>query len=123
MNILTQEGIPKANGHYSTAIEHGGIVYISGQLPLIAGTKECPNSIEEQCLLVLNRIEKIMLAAGSKKERILQVRIYVSDISLWDKVNAVYAAFFGTHKPCRVVIPCAGLHYGALVEMEATAAI
>lgn len=48
-------------------------------------------------------------------------RVYISDIALWDEVNAVYAAFFGSHKPARVVVPTRALHHGALVEIEAVA--
>ena len=48
-------------------------------------------------------------------------RVYISDIALWDEVNAVYAAFFDSHKPARVVVPTRALHHGALVEIEAVA--
>ena len=50
-------------------------------------------------------------------------RVYVSSIALWDAVNAVYAAFFGSHKPARVVVPTRELHNGALVEIEAVAEV
>lgn len=123
MKIVEGQGIPPANGHYSTCIEHAGVLYLSGQLPLLPGTKDCPESIEEQTLLVLNKIESIVEAAGSEKNKIINVRLYISDIHLWDNVNKVYSEFFGSHKPVRAVIPTRELHYGCLIEAEATAAI
>ena len=48
-------------------------------------------------------------------------RVYISDVYLWDEVNRVYAAFFGEHKPVRVIVPTRELHHGALVEIEAMA--
>lgn len=122
MQIINHPDIPKANGHYSMCIEHNDTLYLSGQLPLIAGTKECPEGIEAQTLLVLEKVAKILTAAGSDKSKVISMRLYISDIDLWPRVNAVYAEFFGTHKPVRAVIPTSALHYGCLIEVEAIAA-
>ena len=50
-----------------------------------------------------------------------KVRIFVSDVDLWSRVNATYAEFFGAHKPARAILPCGALHFGCLLELEATA--
>jgi enamine deaminase RidA (YjgF/YER057c/UK114 family) len=50
------------------------------------------------------------------------VRIYLSDINLWEQVNEVYAYFLGDHKPVRCVIPTGSLHHGCLIEAEVIAA-
>ena len=60
-------------------------------------------------------------AAGLTKENVVQCRIYLTDIENWDRVNAVYGAFFGAHKPARVVVPVPALHFGCLTEIEAVA--
>lgn len=111
--------MPVGNGHYSTCIEHNGLLYISGQLPLEDG--QVPEGIEAQTRLVLAKLDQILQAADIRKEQVLQVRIYLSDIALWDQVNLVYADFFGEHKPARCVVPTCPLHYGCLIELEATA--
>jgi 2-iminobutanoate/2-iminopropanoate deaminase len=49
--------------------------------------------------------------------------VYVTDIGLWGQVNAVYADFFGAHKPARTVVPVPGLHHGYLIEMDVIAAV
>jgi 2-iminobutanoate/2-iminopropanoate deaminase len=121
MNIITSTKIPPANGHYSQCIEHNGTLYISGQLPVDPATKQIPDGIEAQTQLTLEKIDLILNEAGSSKEKVIQMRIYISDIALWDKVNKVYAQFFGAHKPVRCVVPVSELHYSCLIEAECMA--
>lgn len=65
----------------------------------------------------------IVEAAGSQKEKILRMTLYISDIELWDKVDAVYTEFFGEHKPARTIVPTNELHFGFKIEMDAIAYI
>jgi reactive intermediate/imine deaminase len=113
--------MPKANGHYSQCVEHNGILYLSGQLPFDPETRVMPEGIELQTRQVLKNVERILNEAGSNKDQVLQVRIYIPEIKHWDKVNEVYSKFFGNHKPARCVIPTRNLHFGAMVEVEVTA--
>ena len=53
----------------------------------------------------------------------LQVRIYITDVSDWPEVNRLYASFFGGHKPARAIVPVPALHYGLNIELEAVAAV
>lgn len=122
MNMIENSEIPSVKGHYSPCVEHNGVLYISGQLPLIPETGAIPDGIETQTWLVLEKIDIILRASGSSREKVIQMRIYVADITLWDQVNQVYSRFFGDHKPARCVIPVAALHYGCLIEAEAIAA-
>lgn len=80
-----------------------------------------PEGIEKQTAQVLTNVEAILIEAGSGKNNVIQVRIYISNINDWETVNRVYSTFFGDHKPVRCVIPTRELHYGALVEVEVTA--
>jgi 2-iminobutanoate/2-iminopropanoate deaminase len=121
MKIINHPDIPPANGHYSHCVEHNGVLYLSGQLPVLPESRSIPTGIEAQAKLVFSKMEQILLAAGSSKEKVLQVRIYIPDVELWDQVNAAYSDFFGTHKPARCVVPTGRLHYGCLIEVEAIA--
>lgn len=123
MKIIENDSIPKSNGHYSPCIVHNDTVYIAGQLPVDAVTKSIPEGIEAQSQLVLDKIGTIVKAAGSSKEKIIQVRIYLSNIEHWEKVNLIYSSFFGAHKPVRCVVPVGKLHYGCLIEAEAIACL
>ncbi|MCF8372090.1 MAG: RidA family protein [Bacteroidales bacterium] len=122
MKIIKSNQMPEANGHYSTCIEHNGILYISGQLPFEPTTRTLPVGIKMQTDQVLKNIESILSAAGSNKNKVIQVRLYLSDINNWDTVNQIYSLFFGDHKPVRCVVPVTTLHFGALIEVEVTAA-
>jgi 2-iminobutanoate/2-iminopropanoate deaminase len=121
MNIINTPNMPKANGHYSHCVEHNGILYLAGQLPFDPETRIMPEGIDKQTKQVLKNVERILTEAGSSKDKVLQVRVYIPNIEDWGKVNEVYADFFGNHKPARCVIPTNKLHYNALVEIEVTA--
>ncbi|MFC1513918.1 RidA family protein [candidate division KSB1 bacterium] len=124
MEKIFTDSAPKPGGHYSQAVVHNGLVFVSGQLPIKPDTGEkITGDIKEQTKTVLNNIEAILTGSGSKKENVLKTTVYVSDISLWGDVNEVYADFFGEHKPARAVVPTRELHFGFLIEMEAVAFI
>ena len=79
------------------------------------------DSIEQQTRDALHNVERVLLAAGCTKEDVVLCRVYIPDVAAWDTVNAVYAAFFGAHKPARVIVPTRELHHGARIEIEAIA--
>jgi 2-iminobutanoate/2-iminopropanoate deaminase len=121
VEILTPNA-PTPAGHYSQAIVHGDTVYVSGQLAIDPQTGEkCLGSIEEQTEQALKNVAEILKAANSDVSKVLKTTVYVSDIALWDRVNAVYARFFGEHRPARAVVPTRDLHYGFQIEIEAIA--
>ena len=79
--------------------------------------------MEEQTKQVLANLDAILQAAGSRREQVIKVTIFVSDINAWGTVNQLYAQFFGDHKPARSVVPVLPLHYGLQIELEAVAAV
>src|SRR5215210_3214837 len=120
--VLTPDA-PLPGGHYSQAIIYNGTVYVSGQLPIDPRTGEKQlGSIEAQAEQTLKNVEEILKASGSDLSRVLKMTIYISDISLWEAVNSVYARMLGEHRPARAVVPVKDLHYGFKIEIEATAA-
>ena len=60
-------------------------------------------------------------AAGSAIDRLVQVRVYVTDIGSWPVFNTIYATWIGTSRPARAVVPVPQLHYGFKIEIEAVA--
>jgi 2-iminobutanoate/2-iminopropanoate deaminase len=124
MQAIETRDAPSAAGHYSQAIVHNGVVYVAGQLPIDPKNRERPvGSIEEQTEQTLRNIEAILKAAGSGLDRVLQMTIYISDISLWGGVNVAYARVMGAHRPARAVVPVNDLHYGYQIEIQAIAAV
>jgi len=115
---------PTPAGHYSQAIVHDGLVYVSGQLPIdpLNGAK-ITGSIEEQTRRVLENISIVLQAANSDLKRVVKTTVFISDITLWDKVNEIYAEYFGKVRPARSVVPTNTLHFGFNIEMDAIAAV
>ena len=123
MEKIVTNAAPAPAGHYSQAIRHNGLVFVSGQLPLDPVSKEVvEGGIEPQLRQVMANIRAILEASGSGLDNILKATIYIPDSSYWPEINRVYAECMGDHKPARAVIPCGDLHYGVLVEMEVIAA-
>lgn len=121
---VSTQNAPKPAGHYSQAIIHNNIVYVSGQLPIDPKTGEKRlGSIEEQTEQALKNVSEILKAAGCNLNRVIKTTVYVSDIKLWGRVNAVYSKFFGDHRPARAVVPTRDLHFGFQIEIEAIAAV
>ena len=121
--ISTPDG-PTPAGHYSQAVVHGDLVFVSGQLAVDAATgQRHAGTIEQQTKIALDNVAAILRAAGSDLDRVLKTTVYISDIELWGRVNEVYAEFFGGHRPARAVVPTRDLHHGLLVEIEAIATL
>ena len=122
MKAVTVESRLENKGHYVPGMISGGMLYVSGQLPVHHDTGAPMSAgIEQQTRDALHNVERVLNAAGCGREDVVLCRVYVSDIALWDAVNTIYAEFFGQHRPARVVVPTRELHHGALIEIEAIA--
>lgn len=111
---------PAAGGHYAQAITDGGLVYISGQLPVATDGSHHPEAdFEAQARLAIRNLIAVAEAAGSAVENLLKVTVYIVDIANWPGFNAVYAEILGDIRPARSIVPVPELHYGYLVEIDA----
>jgi 2-iminobutanoate/2-iminopropanoate deaminase len=109
-------------GHYSHAVAANGFVFVSGQLPIAPdGAKLNEAPFEAQARQVLDNVAAALAAAGSAVSRLVQVRVYVTDIQSWPAFNTIYAAWVGDARPARCVVPVPSLHYGFKIEIEAVA--
>jgi 2-iminobutanoate/2-iminopropanoate deaminase len=124
MEKVQIENAPAPKGHYTPAVVHNGLVFVSGQLPRDADSGEVETgAIEVQTELALRNVEEILHAAGSDLNHVLQFTIYVSEMELWDQVNETYARILGEHKPARAIVPVKDLHFGTKIEIQAIAAV
>jgi len=119
--ISQVEGGPSAIGPYSLAvIAEGRFVFISGQTPFdpAVGAIVC-GSVAEQTELVLKNLQRIIAAAGGNLSDVVNCRVYLSQLTekRFSEMNAVFAAFFGDHKPSRTTIGCQLLNMD--VEIDA----
>ena len=118
--ILTPNASPPG-GHYSQATVFENLIFTAGQLAITSTGERLNGPIEEQALQALKNIKAIVEAAGSDLNHVLKTTVFISDISLWPKVNQVYSEFFGNHKPARSIIPVKELNHGFIIEIEAIA--
>lgn len=125
LKTIDSPNSPPPSGHYSPAVVHNGVAYISGQLPRVPGKPAdfAPPTIEEQTRQALANAEAVLLAAGSRRDLVLRSTLYVSDITYWAAVNAEYTAFFGAHKPARAIVPVGKFKNGFLIEIDMIAAV
>jgi len=110
-------------GHYSHFRKGGGLVFISGQLPITPdGQRLADKSFDVQTQQVLANLAAVLAAAGTSIDQLLQVRVYLDDIEDWPTFDRIYAEWLGPVRPARAVVPTKTLHYGFKVEVEAVAA-
>lgn len=123
MRTIQPPDQPRPRGHYSPGIEHNGLIFVSGQLPMSLDTREpFTGDIETQTELALRNVEHVLKVAGSDLAHVIQMTIYVSDMELWDAVNEKYAEIMGEHRPARAIVPVKELHFGTQIEIQAIAA-
>ncbi len=109
-------------GHYSHAVIAGGFVYVSGQLPVLPDGTHAPEAdFAAQAAQALANLFAALAAAGTSRQAIVKVTVYVTDIADWPVFNALYAQAMGDHRPARTVVPVPVLHYGYRIEIDAVA--
>jgi reactive intermediate/imine deaminase len=100
----------------------GGFVFVSGQLPIAPdGEKLNEAPFAAQARQVLDNVAQALAGAGSGIDKLVQVRVYDTDIASWPEFNAIYAQWAGAARPARAVVPVPQLHYGFKIEVEAVA--
>jgi 2-iminobutanoate/2-iminopropanoate deaminase len=113
---------PTPFGHYAQATRAGGLVHVSGQLPVVPGEK--PDSqapFEVQAKQVIDNFLAILAAAGCGPQDVVKFTAYIVGSENWPIYDRVFAAAFGEHKPARTGLPVSELHYGLLIEIDGVA--
>jgi len=120
--VISTDKAPKAIGPYSQAIVVKGLVYTSGQIPIVPETGEYLNDdIKVATRQVLKNLEAVLVAAGSSLAQVIKVTVFLADMNNFTAMNEVYAEFFTDAPPARSAIQAARLPKDAIVEMEAIA--
>jgi 2-iminobutanoate/2-iminopropanoate deaminase len=122
--IVYTEHAPEAVGPYSQAIASNGFLFVSGQLPIDPKTGAfVSDEVVDQVRQCLMNLEAILTAGGSSVEQVVKTTIYLKRIGDFALVNEEYAKVFGQSLPARAAFEVANLPKGALVEIEAIAAL
>jgi 2-iminobutanoate/2-iminopropanoate deaminase len=112
---------PKAIGPYSQAIIDGNFVYTSGQIYLTPEGKLLEGTIEEQIHQIMKNLKNILEEAGVSFKNVVKTTIYVTDMSIYGKVNEVYGSYFVDPFPARETVCVKELPLGAKIEISMVA--
>lgn len=122
MNFHHTDRAPAAIGPYSQAVSAGGFVFTSGQVALDPETGEIvAGGFEAQAKQVLRNLERVLESAGCAFQDVVKATIYLADLADFPRLNELYGAALGAHRPARSTVQVAGLPKGALVEIDLVA--
>jgi len=113
---------PAAVGPYSQAVEAGGTLYISGQIPLDPATgKLVAGGISQQTEQVMTNIGAILKAAGYAYEHVVKSTCLLSDMANFKAMNEIYSRYYPSEQPARAAFAVKELPLGVLIEIETIA--
>lgn len=122
MDYVATDAAPKAIGPYSQAVKANGIVYASGQIALDpASGNLVTGDFAAQARRVFENMKAVLEKSGSDFSRVLKATVFLVDINDFPVLNAIYAEYFGNHKPARSTVAVAQLPKGARVELDVIA--
>jgi len=120
--IIHTTGAPAAIGPYSQAVEVGGTLYISGQIPFDTVTmKVVEGGIQEQTEQVLKNIGAILVEAGYSYSDVVKSTCLLSDMTNFKAMNEVYSKYYTENPPARAAFAVKELPLGVLIEIETIA--
>lgn len=124
MKLINTNKAPKAVGPYSQAVLSGGLLFCSGQIPIDPSTNELKlfdGDVTAQTKLVLSNLKAVLESEGLTLKNVVKTSVFLADMGDFAKMNEVYAAEFGDHKPARACVQAARLPKDVGVEIEAIA--
>ncbi len=121
--IVHTEKAPAAVGPYSQAVRVGSFVFTAGQVGLDPETGTLRDGLEAQTRQALANLQAVLEAAGTDLAHVVKTTIFMTDLSAFKQVNAIYGEVFTENPPARSTVQVAALPLGALVEIEAIAVL
>ena len=112
---------PKATGPFSQAIVSGNLVFTSGSICLTKEGKMLEGTIEEQTHQIMKNLKSILEASGTSFADVVKTTIYVTDMSVYGKINEVYGSYLKDPFPARETVCVKELPLGAKVEISMVA--
>ncbi|MGE5172736.1 MAG: RidA family protein [Betaproteobacteria bacterium] len=117
--IIKTDDAPKAIGPYSQAVEAGGLVFVSGQIPIDPRTGNVlQEDIKAQTKLVMDNAKAILASAGCSMSNVLKATIYLKNMADFAAVNEVYGTYFPSEPPARATVEVSRLPKDVVIEMD-----
>ncbi len=121
---VTTPDAPAPVGPYNQAVQAGGWLYCSGQIPLDPATGKMVGGgdVEAETRQVLRNLKAVLSAAGTEAAKVVRTTVYLVDLADFQAVNAIYAELFGSGvSPARACVQVAALPKGSKVEIDCIA--
>jgi reactive intermediate/imine deaminase len=123
-NSIHSDGAPAAIGTYSQAIEVGGLVFLSGQIPLDPATMEVVDgNFDARARRVFDNLAEVAAAAGGSLDDVVKLTVFLTDLGNFATVNSVMEDYFSKPYPARAAVGVASLPKGVDVEADAILAL
>ena len=120
--IILTDRAPAPIGPYSQAVGVGDLVFLSGQIPMDPKTSDLVDTdIEAATSRVLENVRAVLEAEGLSFRHVVKTTVFMRDLSLFPRMNAVYATVFSENPPARSTVQAAALPRGVSVEIEVIA--
>ncbi len=121
--VIHTDQAPAAVGPYSQAIRVGNLVFTAGQVGIDPVTGQLREGLEAQTRQIMANLQAVLQAAGTDLAHVVKTTIFMTDLSAFKQVNAIYGEYFPADPPARSTIQVAALPLGALIEIEAIAVV
>jgi 2-iminobutanoate/2-iminopropanoate deaminase len=119
---VSAPGAPRAIGPYSQAVKAGGLLFVSGQIPLDPDSGQMVDGdIAAQTHRVFRNLQAILEAAGCSFDRVVRTTVYLADMNDFAAMNEVYGTYFSSPAPARATVQAARLPKDARVEIDVIA--
>jgi len=112
---------PKPIGPYSQAVDCGGLVFVSGQIPSDAAGNLSGPAVADQTERCLDNLSAVLKAAGLSLDDVAKTTVFMTDLACFAEMNGAYAQRFKPPYPARAAVQVSALPKGAAVEIEAVA--
>lgn len=106
---------------FSNGVMAGNTFYMSGHIGLDAATKKPPTDAEQEARLMLDGFRETLSRGKFGMDDLVFVQVFCSDVSLFEKFNAVYRTYFAREFPARAFIGSGPLLFGARFEIQGIA--
>jgi 2-iminobutanoate/2-iminopropanoate deaminase len=124
LRTIAVANAPKAIGPYAQGIVANGLLFTAGQIPLDPATATLvAGDVAAQTHRVFDNLEAILAGAGASLANVVKTTVFLTSMGDFAKMNEVYAARFGSHRPARSTVQVSALPGGASLEIELVASV
>lgn len=122
--VINTELAPAPIGPYSQAVSANGMLYVSGQIPIIPATGALESGdIKAETKQVMENLQAVLTEAGINFDHVIKTSIFISSMGDFGQINEVYGSYFGEMPPARETVEVRGLPKNVNVEISCIAAL